>query len=272
MKTTSSHTGGTLTKGVCSSILLAAAKLDKEIFDMKATNTSYKLKKSLLRIDEILNASNSDFEDKNCIPSSGLTYKNGYYVYCTAVFVDICGSSDMTDKNRRPVLAKIYRSFISEMVALFNGFDKCREISINGDCVWAVFDTTNNTDVNQAFEAACKANSLIDILNYKLAKKGYTTFDANIGMDYGRALMVQAGFKGSGINDIIWMGDVVNSACHLCNEDRVSFGMRILLGNEVYKRLFAKYRGFCKLYDRSELIYMTNACNTELNNWLKENR
>ena len=158
------------------------------------------------------------------------------------------------------------------MIAMFNGFDKCREISINGDCVWAVFDTTNKTDVNQAFKAACKANSLIDILNYKLAKKGYTTFDANIGMDYGRALMVQAGFKGSGINDIIWMGDVVNSACHLCNEDRVSFGMRILLGNEVYKRLCTKYRGFCNLYDSSKSIFMTNACNIELNNWLKENR
>lgn len=240
---------------------------------MKSTNTAYNLRNSLLRIDEILNASNSDFEDKNCIPTSGLTYKNGYYVYCTAVFVDICGSSDMTDKHRRPVLAKIYRSFISEMVAMFNGFDKCREISINGDCVWAVFDTTNNTDVNQAFAAACKANSLIDILNYKLAKKGYTTFDANIGMDYGRALMVQAGFKGSGINDIVWMGDVVNIACHLCNEDRDSLGKRIFLGNEVYKRLSAKYQSFCDLYDKSEFIYMTNACNTELNNWLKgENR
>ena len=143
---------------------------------------------------------------------------------------------------------------------------------MNSICFPSMFDTTNNTDVNQAFDAACKANSLIDILNYKLGKKGYMTFDANIGMDYGRALMVQAGFKGSGINDIIWMGDVVNSACHLCNEDRVSFRERILIGNEAYKRLSGIYQGFCKLYDSSELIYMTNACNTELNNWLKENR
>ena len=88
---------------------------------------------------------------------------------------------------------------------MFNGFDKCREISINGDCVWAVFDTTYNADVSQAFDAACKAKSLIDILNYKLAKKGYTTFDANIGMDYGRALMVQAGYKDSGLNDVVFI-------------------------------------------------------------------
>lgn len=239
---------------------------------MKATNTAYKLKDSLSRIDEILNAPNTDFVDKNCIPTSGLTYKNGFYVYCTAVFVDICGSSDMTDEHRRPVLAKIYRSFISEMVAMFNGFDECREISINGDCVWAVIDTTNKADVDTAFDAACKANSLIGILNHKLKQKGYTSFDANIGMDYGRALMVQAGYKGSGINDIIWMGDVVNSACHLCNEDRELFGERILLGNEVYQRLSPEYQKFCKSYDKSEGIFMTNAYSIELNNWLTAKR
>lgn len=30
--------------------------------------------------------------------------------------------------------------------------------------------------------------------------------------------MVKAGYSGSGINDVIWMGDVVNTACHLANK------------------------------------------------------
>ena len=86
---------------------------------------------------------------------------------CTAIFVDICDSSDLTDVQKRAVLAKIYRCFISEMVAMFNGFSQCREISINGDCVWAVFDTPYKQD------AACKANALIEVLNYKLKKRLY---------------------------------------------------------------------------------------------------
>ncbi len=88
---------------------------------MKATNTAYNFSDSLSRIDEILNAPNTNYEEKKSIPTTGLTYNNGYYVNCTAIFVDICDSSDMTDVQKRPVLAKIYRSFISEMVAMFNG-------------------------------------------------------------------------------------------------------------------------------------------------------
>jgi hypothetical protein len=28
--------------------------------------------------------------------------------------------------------------------------------------------------------------------------------------------MIKAGHKGSAVNDVVWMGDVVNSAAHLC--------------------------------------------------------
>lgn len=238
---------------------------------MKATNTTYDLARSLERIDEILDADNKSFEELDHIPTRDkLTYKNGYYVNCTAIFVDICGSSDMTDAQRRPVLAKIYRSFISEMVAMFNGFSQCKEISINGDCVWAVFDAQYKPDVDKAFDAACKAASLTDILNYKLGKKGYTTIEVNIGIDYGRALMVQAGFKGSAINDVIWMGDVVNSACHLCNEDRGVYKARILMGEVVYNNLNEHNQGLCQIYDALRMVYFANSINKAMNNWLRD--
>jgi class 3 adenylate cyclase len=38
---------------------------------------------------------------------------------------------------------------------------------------------------------------------------------SGIGMSYGRALMIKAGFNGSGINDVVYMGDVVNRASKL---------------------------------------------------------
>ena len=237
---------------------------------MKATNTQYNFEDSLTRIDEILDAPNGNYQEKDSIPTGGLTYNNGYYVNCTAIFVDICDSSDMTDQHRRPVLAKIYRSFISEMVAMFNDFKQCREISINGDCVWAVFDTPSSQDIDSAFFAACTANTLINVLNYKLKNKGYMSYEATIGMDYGRALMIQAGYKGSGIKDVVWMGDVVNSACHLCSEDRGLFGERLFIGVAVYQRLKAEYQKYCSCYDSTRQIYQSNAFNIELNNWLNK--
>lgn len=238
---------------------------------MKATNTSYNFDDSLKRIDEILNADNKFFEEKKPMPTRDkLTYSNGFYVNCTAIFVDICGSSDMTDEHTRPVLAKIYRSFISEMVAMFNGYSQCREISINGDCVWAVFDTPYKSDVDAAFSAACQANALIKVLNYKLSKKGYNQYDANIGMDYGRALMIQAGYKGSGINDVIWMGDVVNSACHLCSTDRGVWGRRIFLSNTIYDNLNDVNKSLCESFQG--FIYHSSAVNTIMNNWLDKQK
>ena len=239
---------------------------------MKATNTSYNFENSLSRIDDILNAGDCNYQDADKMPTRDkLTYTNGYYVDCTAIFVDICGSSDMTDVHKRPVLAKIYRSFISEMVAMFNGYSQCREISINGDCVWAVFDTPYKSDVDKAFEAAAQAHSLVNIINYKLSKKNYTTIKANVGLDDGRALMIQAGYKGSGINDVIWMGDVVNSACHLCNENRGVNRKIIYLGSIVYDNLCDNYKKLCSKLPYRD-VYESSAIDIQMNNWLIEHK
>lgn len=198
----------------------------------------YDVEKSASRIDEILDASNSNYADKTSIPSrDSLTYTNGYYVNVTALFIDIVGSSDMTSEHKRPTLAKMYRAFISECTALMNASDLCKEININGDCVWGVFETPYTADIDSVFGIAAKLNSLIEILNYKLKKKGYITISVGIGMDYGRALMVKAGYSGNGLNDVIWMGDVVNSACHLANKAGRNGKQPVVVSSVVYSSL-----------------------------------
>ena len=78
---------------------------------METTNhIAYDIDKSSQRMDDILGAGNGNFSDSDSIPQrSLLTYTNGYYVNVTALFIDIIGSSDMTDEHKRPTLAKIYR-------------------------------------------------------------------------------------------------------------------------------------------------------------------
>ena len=241
---------------------------------MESTNKSYDFTASLERINEILNADNKQYEEKNSIPArSSLTYTNGFYVKCTALFVDICDSSKLTEFQNRPVLAKIYRSFISELVALFNGASKSREVNINGDCVWAVFDTPLKSDIDDVFSAACQANALVNILNYKLEKKGYKTYKVGIGMDYGRALMIKAGHKGSSINDVIWMGDVVNQACHLAGygNNIYTAGYAIMVSSTIYDNLNDGNKGLC-YYCSNYMCYKSDAVNTIMNNWLKEQK
>lgn len=237
---------------------------------MESTNKNYDLDTSLARIDEILDAPNDSFEESDSIVDrSKLTYTNGFYVYATALFVDIRDSSNMTDAHKRPVLAKIYRSFISEMVALMNGHSSCKEVNINGDCVWCVCETNYKADIDGVFSLAAKACSLVDILNFKLSKRGYQTYEVGVGIDYGRALMIKAGNKDSGLNDVVWMGDVVNQACHLSNEANSGyFDKRVFLSNVIYDNLNDKNKDLCSK-DGGRNIYQADVINIGMSDWLK---
>lgn len=241
---------------------------------MEATHKpAYSLDTSLERIDEILNADSKSFEESNSIPSrEKLTYSNGFYVQCSALFVDIRDSSTMTDEHKRPVLAKIYRSFISEMVALFNDNRITKEVNIHGDCVWCVCDTPFKSDIDELFSLAARACSLVDILNFKLKKKGYATYTVGVGMDYGRALMIKAGASGSGINDVVWMGDVVNQASHLSNEANSGyFDKRVFLSNVIYNNLNDSNQKLCSK-DAGRDIYQANVVNVGMDSWLNKQK
>lgn len=241
---------------------------------MEANHTMpYDVKESSERMDEILNASNDNYSDKDSIPSrSDLTFKNGYYVNVTAIFIDIVGSSDMTDEHKRPTLAKMYRAFLSECVAIMNSEADCKEININGDCVWGVFETPYKRQVDNVVSVAAILNSMIQILNYKLRKKDYSEISVGIGIDYGRALMVKAGYSGSGINDVIWMGDVVNTACHLCNKAGRYIRSVIVISNTVYDDLNEEIqKKFSRFSDQYVTRYEGSITNSSMDEWYKEN-
>ena len=239
---------------------------------MEVTNSiSFDVNKSSERMDEILDAGNGNYSDSKSIPSrSSLTYTNGFYVYVTALFIDIVDSSDMTDEHRRPVLAKIYRCFISECTAIMNSLSSCEEISINGDCVWGVFSTPYKSDIDDVFDLTAKLNSLVKILNYKLRKKGYSQISVGIGMDYGRALMVKAGFSGSKLNDVIWMGDVVNSACHYANQAGRDGRLPIIVSSCIYSNLNEENQKFLSRPYYCD-YYQCSIINTNMNNWYDNN-
>ncbi|BCN32617.1 adenylate/guanylate cyclase domain-containing protein [Anaeromicropila herbilytica] len=234
---------------------------------------TYDVEKSAERIDDILDASNDNYEDVKEIPSrEELTFTNGYYMYVTSVFIDIVGSSDMTDENKRPTLAKKYRSFLSECVAIMNEKDICKEVNINGDCVWGVFETPSKSDIATVFTVIGKLNSLVKILNYKYDKKKYGKIEVGIGANYGRALMIKAGYSGSEINDVIWMGDVVNDACHLANSAGRDGIKPILLTYTIYNNLSDDNKAFLSEIKVDGVTrYQGNFVNTVMNNWYNEN-
>jgi class 3 adenylate cyclase len=153
---------------------------------VKSNFTLYDQPVSIARIDKILAGEDTKFEELNSLPSRDrLTFANGFYVYCSALFIDIRGSSQLTDKYYRPTLAKLYRAYISETVALINGNPICAEVSIEGDAVWGVFDTPTKANIDSVFATAFMLNSLVKSLNCRTARYGIAPIVAGIGVSYG---------------------------------------------------------------------------------------
>lgn len=237
-------------------------------------NIEYDIAASRKRIQDILDSAET-FDEVDSIPNRDrLTYNNGFYIECYAIFIDVRDSSQLPTRYNRPTLAKIYRAFISEIVAIFQSSSTCKEINIVGDSVWAIFEYRNQNDVLEVFHAAYASNSLVDTLNYKMKKKGIVPIKIGIGIDRGRALMVQAGFSGSGINDVIYMGGVVNSASKLCSKANKEIYAPIVISPTVYNDMSGKtnvenlsYQGMFT-YQPTHNCYSGRVVRIDMQEWL----
>ena len=232
----------------------------------------YSYRNSSERIKDILNQPAGTFEEVDGLPDRDkLSFTNGFYGMCSAVFIDIRDSSGLTEKHKRPMLAKIYRAFISEMVAVLNSDPYVREVNIVGDCVWAVYKTTQTTHMDDVFGIASQANTLLKLLNSHYAKKGIDPLKIGIGIDYGRVLMIKAGYSGSGINEVVYMGDVVNRAAHLAHEAGRGWSDPIFAGGVFHQNLNDHNRSLLTSRYVSGLgtVYTGNVVNTDMNDWVE---
>lgn len=239
---------------------------------MDGNYKTYSYTSSSDRIKNILNQPAGSFEEVDGLPDRDrLTYSNGFYGMCSAIFIDIRDSSGLTSKHKRPTLAKIYRAFISEMVAVLNSDPYVREVNIVGDCVWAVYKTTQKTHIDDVFRVAYQANTLLKLLNHHYAKKDIDPLKIGIGVDYGRVLMIKAGFSGSGINDVIYMGDVVNRAAHLAHEAGRDGERPMFVGGVFQQNLNDDNQQFLRSRYVSGLgtVYTGNVVSTGMNDWIE---
>ena len=228
---------------------------------------------SSARIAEILDAPAGQFEETDALPDRDrLTYTNGFYGRCSAIFVDIRDSSALTTKYKRPALAKLYRAFISEMVATLNSDPDVREVNIVGDCVWATYNTPYMRDIDDVFTVACRANTLRKLLNKHLTKRGYDELSFGIGVDWGRVLMIKAGYSGSGLNDVVYMGDVVNRAAHLAHKAGRGWAPPMWLGADFNLNLTDdNSKWLTSRYDSAlGTVYTGDVILTTMSEWIDE--
>ncbi|MDX1260838.1 adenylate/guanylate cyclase domain-containing protein [Exiguobacterium sp. K1] len=258
---------------------------------MRGNNQAFDFERSLKRIKESL-YDPANYEEADDIPKKeSLTFTSGKYVQCASLFVDLRGSSDLikTQKRHPKTLARLYRAYISEMVAIVNSFKTCKEVNIIGDCVSAMFagDQGDEKPVIEALRAASMCNGMMEVLNVHFKKKWGAEFKpvkAGIGVALGRALVIKAGHSGTGINDLIYMGDVVNKASKMCGLAYKEYPLHpICVTESVYNsadKYIANYdtnstfQDFLTLQNHSKhgALYVGNFHRIAFHDWAEENK
>jgi class 3 adenylate cyclase len=239
---------------------------------MDSNHKIYDYKASAARIAGYLAQPDEQYEVRDILPSADtLTFKNGFYAYCSAIFIDLRDSSSLPDHYNRHGLARMYRAYVSEMVAILNGESYTRAVNIAGDCVWAVVNTPRTSDIDDTFTLACQANTLMRLLNQEMVKNNYDTpIKAGIGVSYGRTLMVKAGYDGSGINDVVYMGDVVNEAAHLAAKGNQGWaGDPIMVAETFHNNLNDHNKSLLK-WNNANRCYSGYAVVTGMDQWISD--
>ena len=155
------------------------------------------------RINEILN-SKVPVEEKEHIPNDGyFTYENGIKSWVASLFVDIRKSTELFNSNDDIVIAKMIRTFSSEIVDILNNSEFIQEVGIRGDCVYGIFDIADKTDLKEVLSAATNINCLIMLLNKLFKRKGYPEIQVGIGLGLNKDLIIKSGKKGSDRKSVV---------------------------------------------------------------------
>lgn len=158
----------------------------------------------------------TDVKDMNCIPKDEKSFNlsNAYLANVGSIFIDIKDSSKLFDtKNEK--LARLMRSFTSEVITIFQSFNKFRQIGIRGDCVYAIYEVQNTNDLLEIFKVAIVSNTFMKMFNKIIKSYNYDTITAGIGLGFDKELIIKTGRKGTGVTDKIWIGKAVVDASNL---------------------------------------------------------
>lgn len=202
---------------------------------------NYNYKEGKRRVEEILTSSMEVVEADRIPSDDKFTFENAYHAWVMAIFVDIRNSTKLMDNPDQEYVAKVVRSFTSEIIEILRDDDRLREIGIRGDCVYSVYTTPLTTDIYEVFDGAVYVNTYLNMLNAILREHGYPAIHAGIGVAIGQDHVIKAGRKGVGINAAVWMGKAVSEASKLSGYGEKTVSSRIVLSGLTFDNIIEEF-------------------------------
>jgi len=187
------------------------------------------------RIEQVLQE-DFEIEEINAIPDiPDIPFRNkGGLIETSVLFVDLRGSSDLTEGHRRSTVAKMHKCFLNEMVQAsiyWNG--KVRGFA--GDRIMVLSDA-DESPANRAVDIAITMQSIVKhILSPRIEKLYNEKVSCGIGIDFGKMLVAKVGMqRDPNHNDLVWTGGPANVASKLADEAREG---EIRVTDRIYDRL-----------------------------------
>lgn len=234
------------------------------------------------RIINILD-SKTRIEQSDDIPNydEEFTYENGVKTWVGALFVDIRRSTKYFTNNKPDTVARVMRAFCSEIITILAANNNYRQIGIRGDCVYAIYSCSTLTQLDSIMNDASYINTFQLMFRRILFKKSLPTFSFGIGLGVSEDLIIKAGKKGSGINDLIWIGDAVIDASNMSGIANKAGFDPIVMDSCFYENIKDldassehKYGDFISdkySSDLGETVYHTDIIDICFKDWIGEN-
>ena len=241
---------------------------------------SYDYKAGKKRVRDILD-NELEVKEQNKLPNEDeFTFDNGYYSWVTGIFVDIRDSSELFSEENKEKVSKIIRSFTSEIIEILRSDDNLREIGIRGDCVYAIYTTPLKDDIYEIADKVFYINTYMKMLNKLLENKSYPEISVGIGVATSQELVVKAGRKGVGINNMVWIGNAVAKASNLSSLGNKN-GLNSIVFSELsydnfierlVKNNGEKAKGWFTKHSSVEhgTYYDANIIKLEFNDWIED--
>lgn len=126
-----------------------------------------------------------------------------------------------------------------EVVEILRDNPNIREIGIRGDCVYAIYTTsTKNENLIIARKAFC-VNTFMEMFNKLLKDKNISALKVGIGVSTAQELVVKTGRKGSGINNLVWIGKAVSYASRFSNIANKNQNEVIIFSDNFYNSMIS---------------------------------
>lgn len=232
-------------------------------------------------ITEVLDSKVEIKETKKIPQENEFTFDNGVKAWASAIFVDIVSSSQFfaSDSISENVKSRILRSFVEQLVSIFNENEYIFEIGIRGDCVYAVFRAELKENIVSVFRTAYCANTFLKMFNKMLAARKYPLIQAGVGIGTGYDLIIKAGKKRV-VYDKIWVGQSLVNASNLsqianrngydsiCLDDNTYTNIIEILKNEDVNYLHWIKAASSPKY--SGIFYQCNIVQTSFNEWIEK--